>query len=239
MHDRGNEENIFDRFDFKPSEKNTINLNFQFTRSWFQTPNSYDAQDATAWTGLVVDNGGLGPNGLPVGPTDQRSQIKTFDIAPTWTRLLNNNTVFTLGGWMRRMDTTTTRAAILSPTSIPIFSSRPLARIAPLTNAGGRAEVSYVKGINNIKAGVVFQHTFLTEDDSFGVVDPTANAPCLNADGSSVYQPGADRSGELHRRRSTAESEFYTHPGLLRLDPNGAAAVLRRLPEYHQRLVPL
>ena len=60
MHDRGNEENLFDRFDFKPSEKDTVNLNFQFTRSWFQTPNSYDAQDATAWSGLVVDNGGLG-----------------------------------------------------------------------------------------------------------------------------------------------------------------------------------
>ena len=38
MHDRGNEENLFDRFDFKPSEKDTVNLNFQFTRSWFQTP---------------------------------------------------------------------------------------------------------------------------------------------------------------------------------------------------------
>src|ERR1019366_8667408 len=46
IHDRGNEENTFDRFDFKPTEKDTLNLNFQFTRSWFQTPNSYDAQDA-------------------------------------------------------------------------------------------------------------------------------------------------------------------------------------------------
>ena len=52
MHDRGNEENLFDRFDFKPSDKNTLSMNFQFTRSWFQTPNSYDAQDATAWSGL-------------------------------------------------------------------------------------------------------------------------------------------------------------------------------------------
>jgi hypothetical protein len=43
MHDRGNEENVFDRFDVKPSEKDTLNFNFQFTRSWFQTPNSYDA----------------------------------------------------------------------------------------------------------------------------------------------------------------------------------------------------
>ena len=47
-----------------------------------------------------------------------------------------------------------------------------------------------MKGINNLKAGVVFQHTFLTEDDSFGVVDPTANAPCLNADGSPYTNPG-------------------------------------------------
>src|ERR1019366_3813881 len=93
MHDRGNEENIFDRFDFKPSEKNNLSLNFQFTRSWFQTPNSYDAQDATAWSGLVVDNGGLDPDGSLVGPTDQLSQIKTVNIAPSFTRLLSNNTV--------------------------------------------------------------------------------------------------------------------------------------------------
>ena len=53
MHDHGNEENLFDRFDFKPSPKDTINLNFEFTRSWFQTPNSFDAQDATAWSGPV------------------------------------------------------------------------------------------------------------------------------------------------------------------------------------------
>jgi len=66
FHDHGNEENVFDRVDFRPSQADTINLNLGFTRSWFQTPNSYDAQTASAWSGLVVDNGGLGPNGLPV-----------------------------------------------------------------------------------------------------------------------------------------------------------------------------
>ena len=45
IHDKGNEENVFDRFDFKPSQKDTVNFNFQFTRSWFQTPNSYDAAE--------------------------------------------------------------------------------------------------------------------------------------------------------------------------------------------------
>ena len=44
MHDKGNEENVFDRVDFKPSQQDSIALNFDYTRSWFQTPNSYDAR---------------------------------------------------------------------------------------------------------------------------------------------------------------------------------------------------
>ncbi|MGD0133742.1 MAG: TonB-dependent receptor [Bryobacteraceae bacterium] len=102
FHDHGNEENAFDRLDFKPSDADSININLGFTRSWFQTPNSYDAQNATAWSGLIVNNGGLGPNGLPVGSADQRSQIRTFNIAPTWTRLLNPNSVFTFGAFVRQ-----------------------------------------------------------------------------------------------------------------------------------------
>jgi hypothetical protein len=189
MHDRGNEENIFDRFDFKPSTKDTVNVNFQFTRSWFQTPNSYDAEDASAWNGLVVDNGGLGPNGLPVGPTDQHSQIKTFNISPTWTRLLNTSTVFTLGGWTRQDRYTYDPSADPYSDLIPDLQLQSIGQVRHLTNAGGRADIAYVKGINNVKVGVVFQHTFLTEDDSFGIVDPTANAVCLNADGSADTDP--------------------------------------------------
>ncbi len=190
LHDRGNEENLFDRADFRASDKDTLSLNFQFTRSWFQTPNSYDAQDATAWSGLVVNNNGLDPNGNLVGPTDQRSQIQTFDVSPSWTRLLNNNTVLTVGGWMRR------DGYNYYPSGDPFADLQPDLQLQSirqnriLNNMGLRAEVSYVKGINNIKAGAVFQHTFLTEDDRFGVVDPTANAPCLNADGSAYTNPG-------------------------------------------------
>ncbi len=190
MHDRGNEENLFDRVDFKPSEKDTVNVNFQFTRSWFQTPNSYDAQNSTAWSGLVVNNNGLDPNGNPVGPTDQRSQIKTVDISPTWTRLLNNNSVFTFGGWMRRDGYNYYPSGDPYADLQPDLQFQSIGQHRILNNMGSRAELSYVKGINNIKAGVVFQHTFLTEDDSFGVVDPTANAPCLNSDGSAFTNPG-------------------------------------------------
>ena len=88
-HDKGNEENIFDRVDYQLSTKDSIHLNLGFSRSWFQTPNSYDSQNATPWNGVSVSNNGLGPNGILVGPADQRSKIDTFNIAPTWTRVIN------------------------------------------------------------------------------------------------------------------------------------------------------
>jgi hypothetical protein len=36
-----------------------------------------------------------------------------------------------------------------------------------------------VKGIHNVKAGITYEQTFLTENDKLGIVDPTLNAPCL------------------------------------------------------------
>jgi len=189
MHDRGNQQNVFDRLDFKPGQSDTVNLNLGFTRSWFQTPNSYDAQNATAWSGLTVDNGGVGPNGLPVGSQDQRSQIRTFNIAPTWTRLVGSTTVIT-AGLNARQD------------QYHYYPSRdPFADLTPglqlqtagqertLTNLGARASLTHAKGIHNLKLGISYADTILTEKDSFGVVDPTAGAVCLNADGSPFTSP--------------------------------------------------
>src|SRR6202158_1851640 len=101
-HAKGNEENLFDRVDYQLSTADSIRLNLGFSRSWFQTPNSYDGHLATPWSGIVVANGRLDPNGNVVGPTDQRALIKSFNIAPTWTRVINPTTVFSLGGWVRR-----------------------------------------------------------------------------------------------------------------------------------------
>lgn len=50
-----------------------------------------------------------------------------------------------------------------------------------LTNSGLRSDISYVKGINQIKAGVTYEQTFLNENDRLGIVDPTYNAPCITA----------------------------------------------------------
>lgn len=187
MHDKGNEENVFDRADYTLSNVDSVQLNAGYTRSWFQTPNSFDSEFASPWFGVVVNDGGLDPNGDLVGATDQRSKIGTFNIAPTWTRLLNSNTVFTLGAFVRRDQynyyPSANPFADLGPTDLQRDS---VGQNRKLTNAGLRSDITHVKGINNIKAGVTYEQTFLTENDSLGIVDPTFNAPCLDATGNPV-----------------------------------------------------
>jgi len=172
MHDKGNEENAFDRVDYRFSDADSLHLNLGFTRSWFQNPNSFDNLNigVTAPTGNA-----LGLIGL-VGPTDQRSQIKTFNIAPSWTRLLSSSTVFTLGAFIRRDEYN------YYPSGNPFADFGPIqaetiSQYRTLTNTGLRSDVSYVKGIHNLKLGATYQQTFLRENDSLGIVDPTLNDP--------------------------------------------------------------
>lgn len=196
MHAKGNEENIFDRVDFQLSQANSLHLNLGLTRSWFQTPNTFDQQNATAWSGLVVDNGGLGPNGLPVGPADQRSQIRTFNIAPTFTHLINSNTVLTVGAFVRHDQFNYYPSGNPFADLAPGLQQETLTQDRRLTNTGVRSDISYVKGIHNLKAGATYQQTFLTEKDRFGIVDPTLNAVCLNADGSPNTDPTVTNQGQ-------------------------------------------
>jgi Carboxypeptidase regulatory-like domain len=200
IHDKGNEENVFDRVDYQFNVKDSMHLDFQYTRSWFQTPNTFDGENATPWTGLygilppIENYGGIGPNGLVVGPTDQRSKIGTFNIAPSWTRLLNDRSVFTLGGWVRRDGYnyygSNNPFSDLGP---PSLQRQTVGQDRSLLNAGMRATLSYVKGINNVKGGISYQQTFLDEDDTVGIVDPAFNAPCITLDpasGTYVAVPG-------------------------------------------------
>src|SRR6202165_4958852 len=87
IHDKGNEENLFDRVDYQVTGADTIHTNFQYTRSWFQTPNTIDNlnKDPMATDPLT---------GAQLPAQDQRAQIKTFNIAPVWTRLISSTTLF-------------------------------------------------------------------------------------------------------------------------------------------------
>jgi len=188
MHDKGNEENLFDRVDYQLSTADSIHLNLGYTRSWFQTPNTYDSQNATPWNGVVVNNGGLDPRGDVVGPADQRSQIQTFNVAPTWTRLISSTSVFTLGAFVRRDQFNYYPSANPFADLGPINLQREtVGQDRTLTNAGLRSDLSYVKGIHNLKAGAVYQQTFLNENDKLGIVDPTFLPSLVDANGNPCY----------------------------------------------------
>jgi hypothetical protein len=173
IHAKGNEENIFDRFDYQLSQKDSLHLNLNYTRSWFQTPNAFDNLNITD------------VNGNPVGNTDQRSKIGTYNIAPVWTRLINSNTVFTLGAFVRH-DTFDYYPSANPFADFSPIQSESIAQERKLTNAGVRSDVSYLKGIHNLKAGITYQQTFLTENDNFAIVNPTLNSPCLDATANPV-----------------------------------------------------
>jgi hypothetical protein len=197
LHDVGNEGNIFDRVDYKFSDTNTLQLNLGYTRSWFQVPNSFDAQNAAGWSaacapGQVVSCGGLGPDGAPVGPQDQRAKIGTFNISPSFVHLFGTSAVGTIGAFVRQDQFNYYPSANPFADYTPNLQSDGIAQSRRLTNAGLRTDISYVKGIHNIKAGATYEQTFLTENDSFGIVDPNLLPSLTDANGSPCQVAGVN-----------------------------------------------
>jgi hypothetical protein len=173
LHDKGNQQNVFDRIDYQFKDADSIHTNFQYTRSWFQTPNSFDTTN-------VFDQ-----FGNSVGATDQRSKIETFNIAPTWTHIINQDTVANIGAYVRR------DGYNYFPSNNPLADLGPIQQetvqqYRTLTNTGIHADVSWAKGIHNVKGGILYQQTFLRENLHTGLVDPALNAPCVDANGDPV-----------------------------------------------------
>ena len=183
IHDKGNEENVFDRVDFNVSGADSIHTNFQYTRSWFQTPNTLDNLNVGVTDPVT---------GQPLPAADQRALIKTFNVAPVWTRLISTTTLFTLGAFIRhdQFNYYPSGNVFADGTGlIPSGSSATLNQDRELTNAGLRTDLSYVKGVNNIKAGITLQHTFLTENFNFGITDPNFLPSQTDSNGNPCFNP--------------------------------------------------
>jgi hypothetical protein len=160
LHDHGNAEAFFDRFDWQPNPVESLHLNLSAARSWFQTPNTFDSQAAGQ---------------------DQRSQIRSFNIAPGWTHLINPSALLTLNPFIR-FD-----RSQYFPSANP-FADLPatLSQSRYLTNIGFRGDVAYSHGIHNAKLGGSYWHTLLRESFNTAMTDPAYNAVCLDAAGRAV-----------------------------------------------------
>ncbi len=192
FHDKGNEENFFDRVDWNLTQADSLHLNLNYSRSWFQTPNSYDSLNVQ---NVVSGGATANPVFANVGNADQHSKINTINMAPTYTRVVNANSVLNVGAFFRKdiyhYYPSGNPLADLGPANLQtssIYQDRSLA------NTGVHADLTYAKGIHNMKAGVLYQHTFLRENDGLGIADAVYNAPCVDANGNPVagYSDPAD-----------------------------------------------
>jgi hypothetical protein len=189
FHDKGNEFNFFDRVDRQLSARSTFHLNLNVSRSWFQTPNALDNLNVQNVVNTGAVNGGTSadPVFVNVGNTDQRSKILTFDIAPSYTLTLNQYSVFNLGGYVRRdaynYYASDNPLADLGPVTL---QNESISQARSLMNSGVHADISYVKGVNNIKLGGVYSQTFLRENDALGIVNNTYNSPCMDVFGNPL-----------------------------------------------------
>ena len=184
-HDKGNEQNVFDRVDRQFTDVSSVHLNLQYTRSWFQTPNTYDTQY------------GFTQSGLTPGPTDQRSKIETVDIAPTYTRVIGATSVFNFAPYLRRDSYHYYPSNNLLADFGPI-QQEAVAQQRSLTNAGVHSDISYVRGHNSFKFGGQYSQTFLRENEQIGLVDPGLNDPTTTNFNPVLAPYDLTRSGVLY-----------------------------------------
>ena len=184
-HDKGNEENFFDRFDYQLTTLAALHTNLQYTRSWFQTPNTYDTEY------------GFAANGTTSGLTDQRSQIQTVDVAPTYTQAIGSVLVFNFGPYLRR-DTYNYYPSNNLLNDLGPIQQESVTQQRSLTNAGVHSDISYAKGMNNAKFGGMYQQTFLRENFQIGIVDPNLNVPLSPTYSFELEPYDLTRGGNLY-----------------------------------------
>jgi hypothetical protein len=148
LHDSGDQLSFFDRFDFRPGTTDTIHLNVQAARSGFDVPNTYDQFAQT-----------------------QHQNIRTFNIAPGYSRLIGANTLFTANGFVRRDHLT------YLPSPNPLDDTpASVSQDRMLTNMGAKADMTMTLGAHNVKFGGSIGATRLHEQFTFGITDPTDSA---------------------------------------------------------------
>jgi hypothetical protein len=178
MHDRGNNENFFDRIDGVPGANDRFHLDLNAGRTWTQIPNQYDQQ----FPGKFLPPNPLNPLGLE---QDQRQKILTYNIAGTWTHILGPTSLVKVTPFIRQDN------AHYYPSRNP-FADSPvtLAQSRRLQDVGLTLDYSYIRGIQTVKLGGVFEHTFLDEGFGLGITNATYNAVCVTSNGTPAIAPG-------------------------------------------------
>jgi hypothetical protein len=161
FHDKGNNQTIFDRFDYQPSSTNVFHLNLFAARNWIQNPNSYDQ---------------LGQ--------DQKQRVLTWSFAPGYQHTFNPRTLLTVNPYIRKDQ-------FNYYPSGDLFADTPATQSQnrQLLNWGVKSDLAIVSGRHNLKFGLDLKQTRLLENFSFGITYPTFNPICVDAGGNAAGPP--------------------------------------------------
>jgi hypothetical protein len=180
MHDIGNNETFFDHFDSSLNDRDTYHLDLMGARNWFQIPNTFDQ-----------------PN------QDQRQKAITYNLAPSFQHIFSPTTQLNINTFFRQDQ------VHYYPSADPFFDTpATMAQSRRLTNWGFKGDISYVKGIHNLKVGAQIMQTRLREDFSLGITDPLFNAVCVDQAGDPQALP------DITDPTLCAAAGFMPNPGL-------------------------
>jgi hypothetical protein len=164
FHDIGNNQSLFDRIDFQPTNQDVFHLNLFAARNWIQIPNNLD-QAATG--------------------QDQRQRVLTWNIAPGYQHTFGTHTLLTINPSVRKDQFN------YYPSGDPLNQDFPATQSQQrqLLAWGVKADVATTTGHHSLKYGLDLKQTRLLENFQFGVTDPSFNDPCINPDGTPVGDP--------------------------------------------------
>ena len=188
FHDKGNNQSLFDRFDYEPDGNNAYHLNLFAARNWIQIPNAYDQL-----------------------AQDQRQRVLTWSAAPGYQHTFNSHTLLTINPYIRK-DQFSYYA------SRDLFADSPSTQnqARQLLNWGVKADLAVSKGRHDIKVGMDLKQTRLREIFGFGVTDSTFNPVCLDQDGNAAGSASLTNPDDCSAAGLQPNANFS--PGLLPYD---------------------
>lgn len=161
LHDKGNNQTLFNRFDYLPNGKDAFHLNLFSARNWIQIPNSYDQLSQ-----------------------DQKQRVLTWSVAPGYQHTINSHALLTINPYIRK-DQFTYYGSRDPFQDTPATQSQS----RHLLNWGVKADMVVAKGHHQFKFGLDAKQTRLREIFGFGITDSTFNDPCIDGDGGASGDP--------------------------------------------------
>ena len=158
FHDKGNNQTIFDRFDYQPRSQDVFHLNLFAARNWIEIPNDYDQL-----------------------AQDQRQRVMTWSIAPGYQHTFNAHTLLTVNPYVRKDE-------FIYYGSRDPFQDTPAtqSQARQLLNWGVKSDLSISAGRHSLKIGIDLKQSRLLENFNFGITDDTFNPVCVDANGNAA-----------------------------------------------------